>query len=99
MSKEDTMTKELEEARTRLEKVAAGERLSAVYWLPGKAVRPDFVADLRRLLSAPNGEVVAWIVGDGPGSIMTRSASWAEEKRLSGLPVQPLYAHTGGGDE
>ena len=54
----------------------------------------DFVIDaLRSHLRAQDAQPVAWLVGDGDGTIMTRAAAWAAAKRGQGVSVTPLYTH------
>lgn len=40
-----------------------------------------------------DSQPVAWLVGEGGGTIMTRAAAWAAGKRDQGVSVTPLYTH------
>lgn len=40
-----------------------------------------------------DAQPVAWLVGKGAGTIMTRGAAWAAGKRAQGVSVTPLYTH------
>jgi hypothetical protein len=114
MSKEDTMTKELEEARERLAKVRDGASLASVYgWaLP----RDEFRVDLGILLSAPKGEVAPYGYAveydDGTSAFVrfdpTTPEGWPRRAifppTCKGYKITTVYrraalSHTGGGDE